>query len=88
MPMVSRIMSKLETDGAPMWLVAASIALAIVERNAKHFDKTLLLPRLGGIFASVLLMDDDFHRMGWISTAYQQQQQGGHSRYSRYNQTM
>ena len=87
MPMVSRIMSKLETDGAPMWLVAASIALAIVERNAKHFDKTLLLPRLGGIFASVLLMDDD--KMGWISTACQQpQQQGGHSRYSRYNQTM
>ena len=56
--MNSRIMSKLETDGAPVRLVAASIALAIVERNAKHFDKTLLLPCLGGRFASVLLMDD------------------------------
>ena len=34
--MIPRIVTKLETYGAPMWLVAA-IAFVIIERNAKHF---------------------------------------------------
>ena len=34
--MIPRIMSELETDGAPMWLVAA-IAFTIIEWNAEHF---------------------------------------------------
>ena len=36
--MIPRIMSKLETDGTPMRLVAAIIAFTIVKGDAKHFD--------------------------------------------------
>ena len=35
--MIPRIMSKLETDGTPMRLVAA-VAFTVVKGNAKHFD--------------------------------------------------
>ena len=35
--MIPRIMSKLETDGTPMRLIAA-IAFTVVKGNAKHFE--------------------------------------------------
>ena len=35
--MLSTIVTKLEADGTPMWLVAWSFTFSIVECNAEHF---------------------------------------------------